>query len=188
MEPQAPCTVVLSSAEWQTLYCTIHRTKRAPKTPPDLQTAVLWIARLGGFPARQSDGAPGITLPWQGYRRLQDLTATWEVFNGHKLTLWVMVSARGGARSSSWGRASGPGGGGIAAGDFRQGRRRPEAHMGWGKQATLLWRSGAGRDPARGSIPGGCWPFGPHAGFSVRFGARMVKLLSPPRNAGAWKI
>lgn len=81
VEPQAPCTVVLSSSEWQALYCTIHRKKRAPQTPPDLQTAVLWIARLGGFLARKRDGAPGVKVLWQGYRRLQDLTAMWEIFN-----------------------------------------------------------------------------------------------------------
>lgn len=81
VEPQAPCTVVLSSSEWQALYCTIHRTKKAPRTPPDLQTAVLWIARLGGFLARKRDGAPGVKVLWQGYRRLEDLTTMWEIFN-----------------------------------------------------------------------------------------------------------
>lgn len=80
-EPAQPCTAVLSTSEWQALYCAIHRTKRVPKTPPDLQTAVLWIARLGGFLARKGDGSPGVKVLWQGYRRLEDLTTMWVILN-----------------------------------------------------------------------------------------------------------
>lgn len=82
-EPEQPCTQVLSAAEWQALWCTIHRRKQPPENPPNLHTAVLWIARLGGFLGRKGDGNPGVKVLWQGYRRLQDLAAMWEIFRSN---------------------------------------------------------------------------------------------------------
>ena len=79
--PQASCTVALSNSEWKALYAATHKTTILPDCPPDLQTAVLWIARLGGFLARKGDGLPGVKVLWRGFRRLQDLTAMWEIFN-----------------------------------------------------------------------------------------------------------
>ena len=38
-----------------------------------------WIAQLGGFLGRKSDGEPGITTIWRGWQRLQDLSAAWSV-------------------------------------------------------------------------------------------------------------
>lgn len=77
--PDQPCSAVLSQTEWQALYCTIHRTPTPPLSPPDLQTAIIWIARLGGFLARRGDGTPGVKVLWRGYRRLQDLTEMWSI-------------------------------------------------------------------------------------------------------------
>ena len=79
--PDAPCTVALSDSEWKALYAATHKTTILPDCPPDLQTAVLWIARLGGFLARKGDGQPGVKVLWRGFRRLQDLTTMWEIFN-----------------------------------------------------------------------------------------------------------
>lgn len=78
-EPDAPCTSCLSNAEWQALYCQVHRTRHVPEHPPTLKTAVLWIARLGGFLARKRDGNPGVQVLWRGYRRLQDMVIMWNV-------------------------------------------------------------------------------------------------------------
>jgi hypothetical protein len=77
--PDLPCTVVLTPVEWQALYMRIHKTSAFPKTPPTVQQALRWIARLGGFLGRKSDGEPGITAIWRGWRRLQDMAATWSV-------------------------------------------------------------------------------------------------------------
>ncbi|MCL4463855.1 MAG: hypothetical protein M1551_08535 [Firmicutes bacterium] len=46
-----------------------------------MQTAVLWIAKLGGFLGRKSDGQPGVKVLWRGFRRLQDITDMWELFH-----------------------------------------------------------------------------------------------------------
>ena len=72
--PDAPCTALLEPEEWQALYCTIHRTPMPPDTPPSLRQAVHWIGRLGGFLDRRSDGEPGVTVLWQGFQHLTDLT------------------------------------------------------------------------------------------------------------------
>lgn len=79
--PEAPCTVALETHEWQALYCTIHRAPVPPEEPPTLQEAVRWIAQLGGFLGRKSDGQPGVKTIWRGLRRLHDIAATWQLLN-----------------------------------------------------------------------------------------------------------
>lgn len=73
-EPEAPCTRVLSHAEWRTLWTYIHKkppARHAP--PPTIKQAVLWIGRLGGHLGRKSDGMPGVTTLWRGWRDLSNL-------------------------------------------------------------------------------------------------------------------
>ena len=59
-----------------------HQEPRPPRRPPTLQQAVRWIAQLGGFLARRSDGEPGPILVWRGLRELHAITAAWRRF-GH---------------------------------------------------------------------------------------------------------
>jgi len=79
--PEAPCSLALESHEWQALYCTIHKTPVPPAQPPTLQQAVRWIAQLGGFLGRKSDGQPGAKTIWRGLRRLDDIAATWQLLH-----------------------------------------------------------------------------------------------------------
>lgn len=79
--PQSSCEVVLQKEEWQALYATMHQTLTPPEQPPTLHEAVHWIARLGGFLGRTSDGEPGVKVIWRGLRRLQDITATWRLLH-----------------------------------------------------------------------------------------------------------
>jgi hypothetical protein len=76
-DPDLPCTVALTTVEWQALYMRIHRTTSLPESPPTVRQAVRWIAQLGGFLGRKRDGEPGITVIWRGWQRLQDIAATW---------------------------------------------------------------------------------------------------------------
>jgi|GEM_PF-1700597 len=76
-------SVVLETHEWQALYCTLHRTAKPPETPPTLRQAVHWIARLGGFLDRRSDGEPGVKTIWLGLRRLSDIAATWQLAHAY---------------------------------------------------------------------------------------------------------
>lgn len=77
--PEAPCDLVLDEHQWQALYCTANNTPHPPPSPPSLHEAVLWIAKLGGFLARKSDGHPGVKTIWRGWRRLEDLTSMWSL-------------------------------------------------------------------------------------------------------------
>jgi hypothetical protein len=79
--PDTPCDQVLEACEWQALYCRIHRTSQPPGTPPTLWQAVRWIAQLGGFLGRKSDGEPGVKTIWLGLRRLNDLAAMWQLLH-----------------------------------------------------------------------------------------------------------
>jgi hypothetical protein len=77
--PNAPCTVLLDDAEWQGLYCRIHRVAIPPAKPPTLRQAVRWIAQLGGFQGRKRDGEPGVTVLWQGFQHLVDVAAMYRI-------------------------------------------------------------------------------------------------------------
>lgn len=78
-EPDRPCTHILTQVEWQALYLHLHKTTTFPKAPPTVHQAIRWIAQLGGFLGRKSDGEPGITVIWRGWQRLQDMAATWHL-------------------------------------------------------------------------------------------------------------
>jgi hypothetical protein len=78
-QPDLPCTAVLTDIEWEALYMRIHKSKRLPDEVPTVRQTVRWIAQLGGFLGRKSDGEPGVTAIWRGWQRLQDLAATWEI-------------------------------------------------------------------------------------------------------------
>jgi hypothetical protein len=81
--PDLPCTALLDPDEWQALYCIIHRTAAPPTTPPTLRQAVRWIAQLGGFLARASDGEPGPITLWRGFQHLADHTAMYRLMRPH---------------------------------------------------------------------------------------------------------
>jgi hypothetical protein len=84
--PELPCTVLLAVEEWQALYCATHHTSMPPATPPTLQEAVQWIARLGGFLGRPGDGEPGVTVLWRGFQHLADLTRMYCLLRTPSLT------------------------------------------------------------------------------------------------------
>jgi Transposase DNA-binding/Transposase Tn5 dimerisation domain len=75
--PDIECSLAFQTHEWQALYAFTHQTNILPSTPPSLHEAILWVAKLGGFLARSSDGEPGVQTIWRGLRRLDDLAAMW---------------------------------------------------------------------------------------------------------------
>lgn len=75
--PDLPCTVALTTIEWEALYMRIHKTHELPDGVPTIYQAIRWIAKLGGFLGRKSDGEPGLTTIWRGWQRLRDIADTW---------------------------------------------------------------------------------------------------------------
>lgn len=82
-DPDAPATVVLADHEWQALYVFHHKGAPLPQGPPSVAQAMRWMAQLGGFLARTSDGDPGVTVIWRGWHRLSDIASSWLLFHDY---------------------------------------------------------------------------------------------------------
>ena len=76
----AECTHVLHDYEWKALYCVTHKTQTLPEKIPTVSEVVIWIAKLGGFLGRKSDGKPGVTVLWRGWQRLNDISNAFAIF------------------------------------------------------------------------------------------------------------
>ena len=84
--PDDPISNWLPSAQWQALCCYVYRRTIPPKTVPSVHEAVRWIAQLGGFLARKSDGEPGTKTLWRGLQQLNAMTDMWQVFHQNERT------------------------------------------------------------------------------------------------------
>ena len=82
--PEAPVSAWLGQAEWEALWCHVHQRSVPPKQPPTVRQAVRWIAGLGGFLGRKSDGEPGPITLWRGLQRLNDLASMWRLCHNSK--------------------------------------------------------------------------------------------------------
>lgn len=81
-DPMLACTEVLTEQEWQALFVVFNKSKNFPKKPPSIKQATLWIAQLGGFIGRKSDGEPGSITLWRGWKRLIHYTEMYAVMEG----------------------------------------------------------------------------------------------------------
>ena len=76
VEPEAPCTIVLTRDEWQALWVRFAKQKLTANTaPPTIEQAIRWVGQLGGHLARKRDGMPGVRTLWRGFRDLSILAA-----------------------------------------------------------------------------------------------------------------
>jgi len=73
-DPTTSCSTFLTDQEWKVLFLHTNKNKTIPKKPPSIGIIVIWIAKLGGYLARKSDGPPGTITLWRGWKRLADLT------------------------------------------------------------------------------------------------------------------
>jgi hypothetical protein len=92
--PDIACTAILSDDEWQALYCRIHRSPTPPATAPPLRQAVRWIAKLGGFIGRASDGEPGTQTLWKGFQELLPMTEMYRIMKQQNTITKIKSSAR----------------------------------------------------------------------------------------------
>jgi len=76
-DPNTPCSTLLAEPEWKVLFLKTNRNKPLPQKAPSIGEAVIWVAKLGGYLARKSDGPPGTITLWRGWKRLTDLTEGW---------------------------------------------------------------------------------------------------------------
>jgi hypothetical protein len=78
-DPTTPCSTLLADHEWKVLFRKATRNQPLPKQPPCIGDVVTWVAKLGGYLARKSDGPPGTLTLWRGWKRLADLTEGWNM-------------------------------------------------------------------------------------------------------------
>jgi Txe/YoeB family toxin of Txe-Axe toxin-antitoxin module len=78
--PDLPCDTILKTHEWQSLCCHFQGFPLTTQ-PPSVKQALTWIAQLGGFLARRSDGFPGVKTLWRGLQRLHDIASTWKLLH-----------------------------------------------------------------------------------------------------------
>ena len=81
IHPSESIEGVLPAHYWIALYCHMHQTTVLPEKPPSLADCVRWIARLGGFLGRKSDGEPGVKTLWLGLQRVHDMASIWQLLS-----------------------------------------------------------------------------------------------------------
>jgi len=62
------------------LCCYVNKTQKPPKKPPTTKTAIIQIAKIGGFQARKNDGPPGMKTVWQGLAALSYITESYRLW------------------------------------------------------------------------------------------------------------
>jgi hypothetical protein len=80
-DPHAPASTILAKYELDALYTFIHKRPIPDSLAPTVHQALRWIAQLGGFLNRKSDGEPGVTVVWRGWQRLTDISAAYLAFH-----------------------------------------------------------------------------------------------------------
>jgi len=78
-QPDLPGTTLFSESEMQVLAAHFKPAARRTAEVLTLHEAVRYTARLGGFLARKSDGAPGSKTLWRGLERLTAMALGWEL-------------------------------------------------------------------------------------------------------------
>jgi hypothetical protein len=79
--PEDPISNWLPQAQWQALCCYAQRRTTPPTTAPTVRQAVRWLAQMGGFLGRKSDGEPGTKTLWRGLCQLDAITDMWQLFH-----------------------------------------------------------------------------------------------------------
>jgi hypothetical protein len=86
IDPEAPADEYLERDEWEALFSWKYKTFDIPLQPMSIGEAVRWIAMMGGYIGRNSDGPPGMKTFWQGYLLLVQKTKDWRRFKEYLST------------------------------------------------------------------------------------------------------
>ena len=78
--PEMSCEFFFEDSEWKAAYIAATRHRQPPSSPPDMQTMMSYIAKLGGYLGRKSDPNPGPKAMWVGINKLANYADAWELF------------------------------------------------------------------------------------------------------------
>jgi hypothetical protein len=73
LDPQQSCDKYLEQHEWEVLCCVNNKSPVPCHHPPTLKQCVIWIAKMGGYLARNNDGPPGVKNLWRGLQKLNTI-------------------------------------------------------------------------------------------------------------------
>lgn len=71
--PKQSCSNYLEQHEWEVLCCVNNKSPVPCHEPPTMQQCVIWIAKMGGYLARNNDGPPGVKNLWKGLQKLNTI-------------------------------------------------------------------------------------------------------------------
>lgn len=83
-QPNIPCTAVVTTDEWEILWCLENRRSKPPKKEPTLKEVVYLLGRLGGY-IGPKDGNPGVKTLWIGYCELQRTISSLKTLDPQRL-------------------------------------------------------------------------------------------------------
>lgn len=73
IHPNQSCINYFEQFEWELLCCLNNKSPVPCHNPPTLQQCVIWIAKMGGYLARNADGPPGVKNLWRGLQKLNTI-------------------------------------------------------------------------------------------------------------------
>jgi len=74
--PELACSALFEEDEWRSLYAVVFQAK-PPAVAPNLGEFMKWLAMLGGYRGRKSDGPPGMKAIWIGMQAMHRLAEGW---------------------------------------------------------------------------------------------------------------
>ena len=77
--PELPCTIIFSEAEWKAAYAAINKSIIPSKSVPTIREMLIMVARLGGYLNRKNDPEPGAKVIWRGLEYLRAFVDAWEL-------------------------------------------------------------------------------------------------------------
>jgi hypothetical protein len=73
IHPEQSCAGYLEQHEWEVLCCVNNKSPVPCGHPPTMKQCVIWIAKMGGYLARNNDGPPGVKNLWRGLQKLNTI-------------------------------------------------------------------------------------------------------------------
>ncbi len=82
LDPERPCTVAFSEAQWSCLFAKLEPDHPVPRRPPTVAWAFSALAKLAGWRDTKRTGRIGWQTLWRGWAKLDSLVEGWTLAQG----------------------------------------------------------------------------------------------------------